>query len=705
MACKEKKGTPVFRLAAAVLMAGFADASIAASSQAEKPTWKGPFSYSFLFSGMKETITGTLRFEYRSTTGEKGDYEDTYVLVGDSLTWSVSGQSGNCSISGGPTRMAITEQNSWGNLLVQSDGRYQISAYMDQDKAPPGIITVTCTDEDGKVHTSSYQNRNNTLLSTGQQRLEGNEKDGRIARGSSTPVAVPGNIITYEWNLSIKPMQLAVDIDDFDNWLPEAGADEKTPGNELGIHARLLNPDSTLSERPADWYRFELTSVSQEPGICLNYPLPEKALSENDFQFLRSRNPSAEEMGETGQWIRMPMGKESTAHLSCFDWGSFGVLKVTAHIDGDSISGFLKGDKNQINIRLPKRKSSSKIADAWKEKKDARTLDDYDDSDAEPEGDGDKGDGFTLYEEYRGFMENGKHLETNPEKKDLFILDSLGGVSKRGIAMFANATKLQIHHELRRDEFADSQVMNVNRDKGPSLGYNQGGLLIRRTARKDASFVPVLGTPGRSRTVNIADFGIKAPIRLGTIVTRGVTPMSDYGAQVVGHELGHAVNVEHHGDGEHRSEWSTRSDGNGGVLRGDDGYPVIFEDGGSPIQVWIETGNAGVRIVPLWAQRPGAKMSGLWIGIQQGQSSGDQACMMRYSASNAYSQTAPHIRYLVRPTPENFGSLFCTSDKGTGVNLSSRQPWPRYGDAQRGNCLHRICVKDAVFFHPEPYSE
>jgi hypothetical protein len=674
------------------LMTGLTAPPFSSAQNKDKPAWEGTFTAT-VNSGFIEKLTGRLRFEYAFSTGKLNDIEDAYNLVGGSLTWTLSGAMGGCTESGGPSQMDIKESNSSGNLLIRSDGRYMIAASL--DKAPPFTGTAQC----GPISVTIPAGLNSLVSAPPYFNLEGTEKDGRIARGVNTVSGGSGGI-TYQWDLSIEPLELVVEIDDYQDWMPEAGIDEQTPGNEMTIHAWLQNPDGSRIVRPADVFRFEFPAISMEPGICLNFPSPVKALYDFDFQFLKDRNPSAEKIRDHGQWIEMPSGTETTVQLSSFDWGANSTLKATANVDGEEIVGYLKGDRKQSAILLPKRAPASLIADAWKEKMNAANLDDRDDSDNVPIGDGDKGDGFTLYEEYRGFMENGKHISTDPRKKDLFILDSLGGVSKRGIALFARATQIKVHHELRSDEFPSSRTMNANIFEGPSLNKPQHGLVMRLETDSLYSRVENIGTPGISRTVHISRNMAYDPIRLSWIRNAvGRSNSYDYSAAVVGHEMGHAVNVPHHGDKDKTNvSWALVLNQDGSIARDADSYPKIVENGNQPIQVWLE---AGIRTTPLWLQGDNNSVrGGLCIGVKQGEHSGDQTCLMRYNSAIAY-ETTSSTRYLVIPL-EEMGDRFCISSTGTGVNDKDREPQPRYGDTLFGKCMQRVCVKDAIMNHPAP---
>jgi hypothetical protein len=64
------------------------------------------------------------------------------------------------------------------------------------------------------------------------------------------------------------------------------------------------------------------------------------------------------------------------------------------------------------------------------------------------------------------FIENGQHNEGNPSKKDFFVPDNVDTYTN-GILMFAAASGLQVHYNLRQNEFPWDRVMNRNHLAGP----------------------------------------------------------------------------------------------------------------------------------------------------------------------------------------------------------------------------------------------
>ncbi len=151
-------------------------------------------------------------------------------------------------------------------------------------------------------------------------------------------------------------------------------------------------------------------------------------------------------------------------------------LKLNVFID-DYDTWIPEGNKgaaeagNELKIRA----ELKTVADAWKQQEGASGLADESDDDAEPQGDPTvRGDGLTVYEEYRGFFENGEHFRSKPKEKELFVRDKIGGRTKRGIQVFVSATGLHVHHKLRDEELGEDRL--INRNFGYAHQTNQHGV-------------------------------------------------------------------------------------------------------------------------------------------------------------------------------------------------------------------------------------
>jgi hypothetical protein len=88
----------------------------------------------------------------------------------------------------------------------------------------------------------------------------------------------------------------------------------------------------------------------------------------------------------------------------------------------------------------------------------------------------------------------------------------------------------------------------------------------------------------------------------------------------------------------------------------------------------------------------------LYVAISKGgQHSGVEECYMRYAAAEAYVHRRHADWRVLLSDPEIKGRTLCDSKTGTGVNLATRKPWPRYGDAGMGKCVEQVnCVDGSV---------
>jgi hypothetical protein len=507
----------------------------------------------------------------------------------------------------------------------------------------------------------------------------------------------PSARATVSWTLEpahVEELELVVEPEKYSEWepqgpsnVPRGSSPEKTAGNSLAIHARLQARGGGDAPAPAKKIIFEMGEVSAEPGVVLNWPPRGQATTDPDLLFEERLNPDmritygsvqrAETLERAGASYM-----EANVVISAFDWGAHGKLKVTAELlDGRVITGFLRGAPGYTTILLPKRRSDSRIADHAKVRAGiATSRADDDDGEDDPVGDGFKGDGLTLYEEYRGFFENGKHVRGNPKKKDLFINDRIQGRSKRGIAMFSKGSGLVVHHELRDDELPNNRVINANHSRNAPHVVDQHALVLKtdQTTRGGGEARGGPGTPG-----DVTELRIDPD--LGAGLRDRIFNREPYD-KVVAHELGHAVNVFHHGDWDNwtnQTVWVNERQANGSY---------VLKEGGQPITVLKET---GVN----WVFPPGAggtQTMTVYLGDSLGQHSGDDTCFMRYVVAKAYkSQSNPSVRYWVSSEP--IGTTLCRTNSGTGINAPGRTPQPRYGDAQtgRGDCYHQVRVNDA----------
>lgn len=630
---------------------------------------------------------------------------------------------------------------------------------------------------------------------------------GRTVNNPQPTVNRRGRVVLWPVYADV---ELEVVIDGYEQWRPLGAIDAPAqPGNRLGVTATLKpkNEAASRSMPEVRRLRFELEGVSREPGVALNWPLGARD-SDPDLRLALAAVPG--ELDAEAQVLtidHVPRDQDdrpfASARIEAYDFGAIAELAVTAELDdGRIILGVLRtGAGERRIIKLPQRELGAWVADAWRDRHGVASMPAGDDGELDPRGDGQPGDGFTLYEEYRGFVEDGRHVEGDPKRRDFFVLNLAGADARPGIALFEEISRLRTHSRLRPAEMSERlRLMNGNHRDAPHR-VDQHGVWIRQFL-DDPGYVvrlegfgddktPVktyVGDPKLARSSRTADQklgkkGAATPLtRKGVAGRPGITlgigilarddvysdfnkpynlPVRDQAVaydRAVAHELMHSVGVEHHGEGNYRRMfwfqhandptnpdrrarfssvfpegawgWATRDIDNpppvGATLK-------VIEEGSNRdlaeamaaklepnVAAWrredqerimrearrVAARGAGWKhSLDWWAQRvlyyPLAFQGvlDLEIGVEHGEDSGNQDCVMRYYFAQAYEKNGSEYDYIFIPLGSNpIGLQLCELPAGTGVNASGRTPQSRHGDAApgHGNCAAQLNPNDAV---------
>ena len=554
---------------------------------------------------------------------------------------------------------------------------------------------------------------------------------------------------------------LVVDPQSYETWRPEAGLNERTIGNEIKIDAKLEGPDGGVAKVKARKIIFELTGTSREPGVALNFPLAAGTSGDFDLQFSPKSNPPGGYIitGPGNQRAETVPGQYTSASVmvSSFDWGAWSTLKVTAELeDGRSVTGHLRGKSGPTEILLPKRAKDSQIADIWKENAGV-SLPDADDSERGPAGESSPGDGFSLYEEYRGFYVHGEHIAGDPKTIDFFVRNYIGPDAEPGIFFFADLTGTEVHSRLLDTEFdRKKRVMNANHGQGPHL-VDQHGVFLETRAGLDGgltifSKAGVRGRPSITLSVNL-----QPRDSLTGMTTSENVPFSDLASaydRAVAHELMHSVGAEHHGEGDgtavfyfHYGDDPQNATGKpyfsfdnlpaGSTYLGFARLPgvgdvktIIDEASGRDLASLMEGDMMLARESMRPFRYPGmleaarkylaarqgynipwtaeqlaehdfdssiTSVGNWWyVGAEHGECSGDELCVMRYSFARLYEKrgTKNAFYHITKSRTERAGLELCRSPVGTGVNDKNRKPQPRYGDAA---ATRGACAASIIF--------
>jgi hypothetical protein len=505
-------------------------------------------------------------------------------------------------------------------------------------------------------------------------------KPFRVTGRSQGSVKIPeggtvqGNLAITITVGEVPPLEVVVRPQKYESWMPEGGADEKTVGNTLGVEAYLLTDSGGLPPLniKAKSFKFELSDVSKEPGVCLNQPL-QNATRDADLKFEAMKNPGSELPDEKTVITKGP-DIVGTAVISCYDWGAFGKLKVTAELeDGQKLTGYLAGQKGTTEILLPKRAKDSKIADAFR--KNTQAKDDSDDD--EQPGNTNKGDGLTFFEEYRGLMAKGQHLRLKLDRKEVIVENTIGQLIAGGLGLFERTANIDIvgvkPGELSSDptDHKKDRLVNINSETGKrgdqhGLRITEGptnpsvpGRAFHYDDPTGAKQTP-MKSPAECKEVRLKDqhmFDLRDP----SVLPVSRNALQDTMDWVVAHELAHGVGVQHHGK-------------NPGLIDITVGAGLGQE---------VIDANGQQMTLPAMLQGE--------VGIPGGDAGGDVDCIMTYNGIYDWIRVpggGQITYYKIGSVPH--GTHFCVSKAGTGRNAGGKL----FGNASVGECLKQFQVRD-----------
>jgi hypothetical protein len=457
---------------------------------------------------------------------------------------------------------------------------------------------------------------------------------------------------------------------EYASWVPEASRDmekpedQEKPGNTIKVKARVHkkgDPKTPFYKKAR--FKFQLINVSKEQGVCLNWPRAYFATHDYDLKIEPKSNDLLKVAGD-GQSAESAAGQnESSVTITSYDWGAHGKLKVTVVFDdGSGDTAHVLGDQSKQALTIPKDDNGNHIADFWEKHYIGGSSEAKADDDLVPIGNTDKGDGLSLYEEYRGFRVQRKHIRTSPIEKDLFVRDN----NDLGLDYFAQSG-LIVHliedYEYDLDGSHSSSATNpwlINCNRSSATTCGQQHVLIMWNEAMPGLYGLADGTgPGTPKTTKAAK------IDVASCLERSVQKLQ----ATIAHELSHGCNVWHHGEDDYRvSEVE--------ILKPNGTWAKYTSD-----EPWI-------------------------ISVQGGQESGVEECIMRYDLASYYETPTGSCRWKKPPDgalqrgepyapPENPGTIFCNDPKGTGVNApEGYRSVSKAGNASKGNCKSQFCVND-----------
>lgn len=371
-------------------------------------------------------------------------------------------------------------------------------------------------------------------------------------------------------------LEVEVTIPGYPSWLPKGSIPDPTrPGAHLVARATLKRKTGGTAKLPAvARFEFELVDTSREPGICMNWPF---AAEDEDFD-LRLAAKGGGVLSEKDQKLVFegpPADEQGRPHaevqIDSFDFGARAELQVKCILeDGRELAGLMKGESDRAElIRLPKREGPDWVATAWRKENEVEAQAASEDQE-KVAGNDFVGDGYTLYEEYRGFVLNGKHWRGDPRRRDLIVWNLLGADGRGGIALLGRAAKLRVlvrdgdseraggpPFEDRSSLPQEERLMNGNHRDGPHHVDQHGVFLWDRSIHRGGGSV-------MTEPEYMEDLGLPRNTWWAAVEPRNCPNSifsADYGAwfrlaprdaelaydRAVAHELLHAIGVKHHG--------------------------------------------------------------------------------------------------------------------------------------------------------------
>jgi len=386
----------------------------------------------------------------------------------------------------------------------------------------------------------------------------------------------------------------------------------------LGDPEQLPERDKTLPvrirvvDRPTyGKLLIELYERSNMKGYTTNYPVDDSD-NTTDMLLLQSDNSDWTDLG-TGvlkyEWASYTGATtfEITVNVRCYDYGAWGTLKATLYKrTGTDANGNDVYEKAGSAIgTVPRDENGNHIADGWnndfypykwksgssdalpKEVHDDNTrasgVKDYPysvpegadrqqtvDKETGPTGNGENGDGLTVFEEYRGVMTQQYggygggatgHTRSSPESKDVFCVVH-SSVSSYGIgetSRHPDHSFIELHPICVSSPFGT--VHDANHDFDSSASTLNGWLNSNSGGIPDIHYVYAVRVKnGGKHPTNTSSLGF-APINrpfylslgniyMDTIITLQKEDLpgksvTDIAKAVIAHEIGHMINLTH----------------------------------------------------------------------------------------------------------------------------------------------------------------
>ncbi len=631
------------------------------------------FSLLLPFCGLTqnpEEWSGTARF-VRKSVG-KVNYQTstvTYTIdiavkkgVGQAtVSYSVNlvdnNPDGSYSEIGSCSKTAETELS----LSFSEDGKYYSIALA--APACEGLMTITRDGNSGNrefgADESTFQLEDKEW-GDDQNVLKGEERSKTGSDGSYSE-----EIYTWNFTRNSQEPDLLVLSPNYQTWLPQPGTAEHVSGSMIAVNLQLKRKDGRKLDVKAKEFFVQLLNTSNEPGITINFPA--KAMIKGEYDMKLADKGLRPAQYFDGQKFTIPSedGETGMFYILAYDGGAYANLEVKAILnDGTEIKGHYETPTGPTSIPYPYRDYGKKIAKAWLEANG--NPNETDDRETTP-GSSYKGDGLTVYEEYRGVFTAYGFTRLSPVKKELGIRVDMNQLSlfQKGINLFAALTNIT---PLLCDvtQMDDTRILNRN---SLMRSGDQYGLYIKvaNIGNEKGQILPVaeFKTTKNSKEININTTGIMKCYDSMAAVHKLPYTAEEELSHTVAHFLCRGVGIPAHGPA-----------GNNEVVSAGNST-------GLKVQYLMEDGKPA-------GSAPSLRKN--LVGGPHNDASGDAACLMCLNNKYEWSYTKNGSNIIYRKVPaQAFGKKLCASPLGTLINKNGQY----FGNAAdgRGNCGSHIQVK------------
>lgn len=239
-------------------------------------------------------------------------------------------------------------------------------------------------------------------------------------------------------------------LETYNNWLPRPYTTDQKVADAFKIKTEDESVAVTFKVQFKEAGRkgpieVELWDLSENKGVCVNYP-PRDAKPEKGLRFIEVE--TEKDLVVTDEKVTTKNDVSSVrVKVVARESGAYG--RLLARSPGSGTGDAIFEETKKPFARIPRDDDDNKIADAWSKEKHSEMWDE------DPQnGQRRPGDGYTFYEEYRGFIvtqgttddTQWKHVRTDPKKKDIFIYDKDELIRRYYEPHNKEAANLELHY-------------------------------------------------------------------------------------------------------------------------------------------------------------------------------------------------------------------------------------------------------------------